>query len=185
MTRAGHLTLRVFQLGSWLMEGFFNHPRINTVMRELGVATRETVCLWIHVGMFATVVSVVESPQAIALAMKPGESAPIFGSAVGLAFLAAMPEEQVHLLHERWLKSTSKEQRNRSKDFISKIAEVRERGISVGYEFWLEDAGAVASAFIHPVLSETAVLAIGGPIVRIQRNERQIVNALEGALKAL
>ena len=172
-------TLRIFQLGSWLMDGFFNHPRIDAAMRELSVATRETICLWVHVGMVATVVSVLDSPQAIALAMKPGESAPIFGSAVGLAFLAAMSVEEVGLLHERWLKTLSKEQRDSEKDLIADVARVRERGTSVGYDLWLDDAGAVARGFLHPALGETAVLAIGGPIFRIQRNERQLVEALK------
>ena len=178
-------TLRVFQLGSWLMDGFFNHPRIDAVMRELSAATRETICLWVRVGTVATVVSVIESPQAIALAMKPGESAPIFGSAVGLAFLAAMPVKEVGLLHERWLKTLSKEQRDSSKDLVAKVEQVRKRRSSVGYDFWLEDAGAVARAFIHPALEETAVLAVGGPVFRIQRNERIIIETLEKSLKAL
>ena len=178
-------TLRVFQLGSWLMDGFFNHPRIDAAMRALSAATQETICLWVHVGTVATVVSVIESPQAIALAMKPGESAPIFGSAVGLAFLAAMPVEDVPVLHERWLKTLTAEQRDSSKDLISKVAQVRKRGTSVGYDFWLEDAGAVARAFVHPALGEAAVLAIGGPIFRIRRNERQLLEALERVLAAL
>ena len=178
-------TLRVFQLGSWLMDGFFNHPRIDAAMRGLSAATRETICLWVQVGTVATAVSVIKSPQAIALAMKPGESAPIFGSAVGLAFLAAMPVEEVGLLHERWLKTLSREQRDGSKDLVSKVEQVRKRGTSVGYDFWLEDAGAVARAFIHPALGETAVLAIGGPIFRIRRNERLILEALEKSLNEL
>src|SRR6056297_1131579 len=40
-------TLKLFQLGSWLIEGFLTDPVIDERMRGLVEATGETVCLWV------------------------------------------------------------------------------------------------------------------------------------------
>ena len=178
-------TLRVFQLGSWLIESFFNDPRIDAAMRTLGAATGETVCLWTQVGVMMTVMTVIDSPQAIALAIRPGVSAPLFGSAVGLALLAALERMEVEVLHARAMRAAAGRD-EALPDLLKRVAAIRRQGgTSVGYDFWLPDAGAAACAFRHPALGEQAVLAVGGPVFRIRRNEEAVRAALEQAIATL
>ncbi len=178
-------TLKVFQLGSWLIEGFFNDPRVDNAMRALGAATSETVCLWTQVGITMTVMSVVDSTQAIALAIKPGVSAPLFASAVGLALLAALQPSEVEVLYARWMRAAP-DRVDALPDLLKRIAAVRRQGgASIGYDYWLPDAGAAACAFRHPTLGEHAVLAVGGPIFRIRRNEAAVRAALHDTIAAL
>ena len=178
-------TLRVFQIGSWIIEGFLHSPQVDEIMRDLAEETLETVCLWTLTGTTATTVKVIDSPQPIALSIRPGSSAPLFSSAVGLAFLARMAADKIDSLHEKWLRGAAIGEQRRL-DLVERAQAVRDDGgISLGYDFWLSDAAAAAAAFSHPSLGEDAVLAVGGPVFRVRRNEAQIVAALHKAINRL
>ena len=179
-------TLRVFQLGGWLIDGFINHPRIDAAMRRLSEATGETVCLWMQVGTNLSLVSLVPAVQSIALTVQTGMTAPVFGSGVGRALLAFMGDADVRALHERWLRTAPSVDLKEAAGIESRVEEVRRnRGVSVAYDLWIPDAAAVSRAFVHPALGEPAVLAVGGPVFRIRRNEAAVQAALNEALRTL
>lgn len=179
-------TLRVFQLGGWLIDGFINHPRIDAAMRRLSEATRETVCLWMQVGTSLSLVSVIPAVQPISLTLQTGMTAPVFGSGVGRALLAFLADADVRALRERWLRSAPSADLKAANEIESQVDNARRnRGVSVAYDLWIPDAAALSSAFVHPALGEPAVLAVGGPIFRIRRNEATVQAALNEALRML
>ena len=179
-------TLRVFQLGSWLIEGFVNLPRIDAAMRRLSEATGETVCLWMQVGTSLTLVSVIPATQAISLTVQTGMTAPVFGTGVGHALLALLSDKEARALRDRWLRIAPGADREQAAEVEARVDHVRRnRGVSVAYDMWIPDAGAVSRAFVHPALGEPAVLAVGGPVFRIRRHEASIKAALSEALRTL
>ncbi len=177
-------TLRLFQLGSWLLEGFVGDPVLDQVMEVLAETTGETVCLWAPVGLKMQVSKVHPSPQAIALSVREGDQAPICRSTVGLAWLAGLGAEAVERLVGQH--NTADPVPLEPAAVLRELAMVRLRGVAIGYERWKPDAGAVAVRLdgADP-LREGLVLAVGGPVFRVQRGEALIEAALGEALARL
>ncbi len=172
-------TLRVFHLGSWLIEGLLDDPALDRALRDLAARTGETVCLWARIGLQLAAVAVIEGPQAISLHVRTGIAAPLFGSTVGLALLAALGDAE----RERLL--TRQQQTGPAVDLDLTLREVegtRQRGWCAGYDRWLPDAGAVAAALALPGAAEPLVIGVGGPTFRVRRNEARIADELTATL---
>jgi DNA-binding IclR family transcriptional regulator len=171
-------TLRVFQLGSWLAEGYLDDPAINALLTRLRDETGETVCLWARIGLGLTVMQIVESPQPIRLTVNTGARAPLFGSIVGAAMLAGLDDGAVEGLAVR---QAARSGEPLDMDALRKgVARDRQRGHVLGYDRWLPDAGAVAMAIRPEGAAEPLVIGVGGPSFRVRRNEADIVAALVG-----
>lgn len=161
-------TIKLFYLGSWLMEGHFNDPAMTKLLNAMASDTQETVCLWIRLDFDMVAVDVIDGVQAIALHVKTGSRAAVFGSVVGTAWLAAMPDEDVNRLIDRYNKARNE---NLSKSAIfHEIETARKDGIGEGYDRWLKDAGAIAKALKPKDYAEPVVIGVGGPDYRIRRN---------------
>ncbi|MDB1552670.1 IclR family transcriptional regulator [Latilactobacillus sakei] len=70
-------------------------------LQELRDETGETVHLGIHAGDFVVFLEKLESPHSVNLKSKVGGKLNLFSSAMGKAFLATMPDEQVTAYLER------------------------------------------------------------------------------------
>jgi IclR family transcriptional regulator, KDG regulon repressor len=178
-------TLKVFQLSSWLVEGFLTDQVLDDVMMGLVAQTQETVCLWSMIGLSARILRVIPSPQAIALSVREDDSASLVGSTVGLAFLAGLSDEAVAALVLRHNQQAAPGCTVDLADIMRNVAISRLRGVSVGYNRWIADAGAVIALIDPAVFGEPLAIAVGGPMFRIQRNESAIESALRSALVQL
>ena len=176
-------TLRVFHLGSWLAEGLLDDPDMDHMLQRLRDETGETVCLWARVGMGLTAMQILESNQAIKLHFGTGVHAPLFGSTVGAAMLAGLPDDVVDALAARHQarKVTNNTAPLDLKALRLDIARDRHRGHALGYDRWLADAGAVAVSILPPGADEPLVVGVGGPNYRVRRNEAAIIAALTQA----
>lgn len=169
-------TLRVFHLGSWLIEGYLDDPALNSLLNELSARTRESVCVWVRAGTALLAIAAQDGPQAIALHVRTGATAPIFRSVVGTTMLAALADDKIESLIARWNRdSESPVQRDM---LMLEIAAARLRGYCTGYDRWLPDAGAVAARLNLSEVEEPLVVAVGGPEFRVRRNEAAIIGAL-------
>jgi DNA-binding IclR family transcriptional regulator len=175
-------TLRVFQLGSWMGDGFLADAALTTLLEKIAAATDETVCAWVRQGFSARVFQVIPSTQPIALSIEEGATAPLFGSAVGSAFLGLLDDKALEALIDLHNRAPLAGRRAVRDVVLADVAGVRERGVSIGYHRWLADAGAVAAPLCDAVYGEPLVVAVGGPVFRIERNEARIEDALLSSL---
>lgn len=144
--------------------------------------TGETVSLWARSGLGARILPVRDSPRPVALKLAVGDSAPLFGSGVGLALLAALPDPEVLALLRQHNAAADEPARQDPATLMAEIKRVRADGFVAAYGRWLPEAGAVAAAIAEPPGSEPLAIAVGGPAVRIQPREALIVAALREAL---
>jgi DNA-binding IclR family transcriptional regulator len=171
-------TLKVFQLGSWLIEGHVSDTLLDEAIRKLAADTQETVCCWIRVGFSVRVFKVCPSPQAIALTVEPGSTAPLFGSAAGLAFLMQMSDAEIAALIDAHNSAAVASRRAVRATVLPEVQAARERGVSVGYGRWAPDAAALVAPIDQTVIGEPLALAVGGPAFRVERNEAALEQAL-------
>lgn len=175
-------TLKVALLGMWLAEGRLAAPRLRALVQLLAERTGETVSLWARSGLGARILLVRDSPRPVALKLAVGDSAPLFGSGVGLALLAALPDPEVLALLRQHNAAADEAARQDPATLMAEIQRVRADGFVAAYGRWLPEAGAVAAAIAEPPGSEPLAIAVGGPAVRIQPREALIVAALREAL---
>ena len=171
-------TLRVFHLGSWLAEGLLDDPQMDRLLQRLKDETGETVCLWARIGLGLTAVQILESNQPIKLQFNTGVHAPLFGSTVGAAMLAGLPDATVDALAARHNSQSTGEPPLDMAALRLDIATNRHRNYALGYDRWLQDAGAAATPILPAGADEPLVVAVGGPTYRVRRNEDAIIAAL-------
>jgi IclR family transcriptional regulator, KDG regulon repressor len=177
-------TLKLFQLGSWLIEGFLTDPIIDSVMRQLVEETQETVCMWVVLGETVRVLKVLQSPQAISLSIREGDSAPLLQSIVGRTFMAAMQDDEIARRLERHNKAEDGGAKLDLQEVLADIRAIRRRGVGAGYGRWIPDAGAVVAILDSTMFREPLALAVGGPMFRVRRNESDIEMRLKKAMQA-
>jgi DNA-binding IclR family transcriptional regulator len=166
-------TLKVFHLGSWLIEGYLDDPALDAALHALQEVTGETVCLWARIGTQLAAIAVIPGPQAISLNVETGTTAPLFSSVVGLAMLGALDDQRIAHLYARYERAGGAPLDQA--ELEHEVTGARLRGYCIGYDRWLPDAGAVAAAIDPAGAPEPLVIGIGGPTFRVRRNESAII----------
>ena len=164
-------TIRVTRLGDWLPAMLPGTVDLDALLRRVNQATRETVTLSAQAGDEMVFVQVVPSTHPIGLNLDAGSRAPLFGSAVGLALLGALGDDQTAGLMRR-LKIGGRESERTVLN--QKIQAVRTRGYAIAYDGVIPGTGAIATALPVKPPATPIVLGVGGPIERIRAHEAAI-----------
>ena len=170
-------TLKVGLLGDWLIGSIRRDRALGSILQEISSATGETVSIAMRAGFDMQFVTIFPSTFPVALNIEEGAPAPLFESAVGMAWLASQESGEVEDL------LTTYNKRPRSKpvvlaDLKRKISEVGAKGAAVAYDKVLPDTGAIGLAYPRPVQGQTVVIGVAGPYDRIRRSEKQIITLI-------
>jgi IclR family KDG regulon transcriptional repressor len=129
--------------------------------------TQETVSLTVMEGDEVMYVDVLESPQPVKIAAKPGRRLPSHCTSTGKVFLAFMPPEEIDRLLSRDLKCYTPNTVCDPDLLREELRLVREQGFSISEEQFEPGIAAVAA----PVWSKhgdlVAVVGLAGPSYRI------------------
>jgi IclR family acetate operon transcriptional repressor len=129
---------------------------------------------------------VVESPQRVKLAARPGQRLPVHATASGKAFLAYMPSDDIKNLlpeyPERFTDSTLA-----SRDRLAEnVRLARERGFAISHEEYEQGINAVAAPVLDVHGWPMAAIAIAGPAFRLPAERMlEIGGAVRAAADAL
>lgn len=172
-------TLRVTALGDWLPAALFGGDSMDALVQELWTKTQETATLSIPNGVHMEFVRVHVGSFPISLNMPEGTLAPMFGTAVGTAYLLNHRDDAIErLFHRAQAESALTDQ---SRDFavhLNEIRHARKRGYAVAYDRLLSDTGALAVAVSPPEPELAVVMGAGGLSSRIARNESSIAKTI-------
>lgn len=175
-------SLRVTRLGEWIPGHLFTGEAM-MLLSSLHELTQETVTLSIQSDLHMQFIRVLPGTFPISLRITEGYLGPMFGSAVGTAFLSQLTDKQIGRLLQR-AKRTPKSVSKKVKltEVMEEVEETRERGYAVGYDRILPDTGAVAMPLpTHP----GTVVGIGGLATRIHRSEASIIRHMRGAIRSM
>jgi DNA-binding IclR family transcriptional regulator len=180
-------TIRVALLGDWLPAMLPGTIDMEELLARVSQLTRETVTLSTQAGGEMVFVRVLPSTYPIALNLDAGSRAPLFGSAIGLALLAALSDDHIARLARRLKFGRGRSEAERAA-LMNRIETVRRQGYAIVYDSVIPDTGALATALPTRPPATPIVLGVGGPIERIRANEtaigavlREIVFELERA----
>jgi IclR family transcriptional regulator, KDG regulon repressor len=151
-----------------LLQSFFArfalHGFAIPYMRQLAIATGETVSLFVRVGWYAVRIASVQGTKEIIHTGPTGEVRDLDDGAAGRALLAFMPDaERRRFLGE--LKAGLSAARRRALE--ADIADIRERGVAV--EAFQSHPGWAAAAFPLRTGADAAAgaIAIEGPVLKL------------------
>ena len=123
----------------------------------------------VHVGTFP-----------ISLNLPEGTKVPMFGTAVGTAYLQTHSDDVIDRLYQRAVAEDALT--DSSRDFSAYLAEIRQarkRGYAVGYDRLLSDTGAIGVSAIAQGPDHAVVMGAGGLSSRIARNEKLIAKTMQ------
>jgi|GEM_PF-334101 len=170
-------TLKIVNLGDWLFEGRTENPAGLAVMRDINELSRETVTLSMRHGYKARFLYIFDSTFPIALNVRPGDGAVVFEAAVGIAILAGSSNQEVLDLAERYNRSSeSRGARVDTTKLMDEVEQVRRTHLSIGYDRWAPDAGAIGVPIDASVFGAPTAIAIGGPSFRIRKREKELTD---------
>jgi IclR family transcriptional regulator, KDG regulon repressor len=176
-------TPRLLVLGRWVDHALFGRGELLELMQDLHAESGETVVLSARRDLEMQFLHILMAKQPIALRVSEGETVSMLHSAVGLAELAAMPEDQVERLLDRLRSRGERTDRAQTAEVMARLSSIRRIGYSAGYRLVSPDTGAVAMAIRSATVGSRYVISVGGPWERIQRREEAIVRIMRRAIR--
>jgi DNA-binding IclR family transcriptional regulator len=142
---------------------------VSPVLYDLRDALGETVILGKHQGAEVVYLEVIDGTHTVRYAARPGDTKPLYSSAIGKAMLGQLPDGRLEALLERLtlLPVTENTLTDRER-LLEDIKVSRKRGYFVTRGENVDDVLAVA--VVRKAYGETLGLAIAGPMERMARN---------------
>lgn len=170
-------TLKVGLLGDWLIDSVRRDKALNRILQEISAVTGETVSIAMRAGFEMQFVTIYPSTFPVALNLAEGAVAPLFESAVGMAWMSTQDHEDIETLAEAYNRQHGVNPVSLA-DIKTRISEVTKKGAAVAYEKVLPGTGAIAVPFPRPMQGQTMIIGAGGPEDRIRRSEKQIIDLI-------
>lgn len=168
-------TLKVGLIGDWLIGSVRRDQALSKILQEISMRTGETVTIAVRAGFDVQFITIIPSTFPIALSIPDGTLAPLFDSAVGIAWLAAQPQDEVEALIKAYKRQTIGAKID-AKNVLGRIEKIANVGASVAYEKVMPDTGAIALAYPRQIQGQTIVIGVAGPEERIRRSEGQVIS---------
>lgn len=175
----GHYKLgpSIYRLSSKIMKAWNFSGLIHPYVEELAKATRETVYLGVldKNASLITYVDAIDSKHSIRYPISVGTTRPLYCTAAGRVLLAYEDQTWVN----EYLKTVPIERRTSHtitdrRLLRSKLAEIRDTGISISIGELFEELGAIAAPIFGADGKIAAALAIGLPVETLEREMDQL-----------
>jgi len=168
-TGSYHLGYRFIEMASLVLQEAdlerWAQPHLERLAAEWG----ETVDLAVLDGEQVVYLQVIESPQRVKIAAAVGQRLPAYCTASGKAFLAYMPDDQVHQILSQGMPRYTDNTRVSAADLQRDLRITRERGFAISEQEYEKDINAVAAPILDSHGCPVAVIAIAGPAYRLSR----------------
>ena len=177
-------SLRVTYLGDWLPGQLLGTVETTKLLESLHEATGETVTLSMQNGFQMQFIRVLPGTFPLSLRVSEGFMAPIFGTAVGCAYLSTITDVAIRDLYDRAVKRGALKSKAFSLEAVmADVEAARINGCARGYDRILPDTGAIAAPLITHSHEQNLVVGIGGLSARIHRSEGSIIKHLKRVIR--
>lgn len=177
-------SLSVTQLGEWIPGIVLGSGDAFDVIADVHAATQETVTLVVQNDLSCRFLRVIPGTFPISLRLVEGYVAPLLTTAVGLAIVSQMPDDEIQSLVTRTnARSKKKGERVDLAHLMRDVGQIRERGFVVIYEAIFPDTGAIGIPFPSDVPGFPMALGVGGLRDRMRRNETAVVRAVQTSMQ--
>lgn len=163
-------TLRLWELGSCVVNRLSLKSVALPFMRQLAERTRETVHLSILEGLDVLYVDKIDSPEPIRAYSIVGGRAPAYCVATGKAILAFATDEELANLPFSSFKKYTERTIIKKDAFLKEIQRIRKKGYSVNLGEWRATVRGVAAPIFGVGNAPAAAIGLSGPTERLTEN---------------
>lgn len=177
-------TMRIAVLGRWVSEQLFSEIKMLPLMEDLRDRTRETVIVGTQSDISAQYVHVLRSNQALSYSAAAGSLRPLARCGVGLTLLSNKSDADIDtLVYRNNHAEPVRSRRVALKDVMGSIEKIRKQGFFFSRGLYTEGVGVIAMPLPRAPFTRTFVIALGGPIQRLERHLDENVAAMRGAIR--
>jgi len=177
-------SLRVTYLGDWLPGQLLGTIETTKLLESLHEATGETVTLSMQNGFHMQFIRILPGTFPLSLRVSEGFMAPIFGTAVGAAYLSTITDQAIENLYKRAVtRGAFKGQPVTLESVMVDVVTARKDGCVRAYDRILPDTGAIAAPLMTQAHDQHLVIGIGGLSARIRRSEDDMVKKLKRVIR--
>lgn len=176
-------TAEFAELGAWLNASSLYPESLLAALDKLALATHETITLAAYNDLMLELVYVNKSRQAISFSAERGQKFPIWGSALGTAYLTRLDTPQIKALHRRSVdrKIISEEDTPLDK-ILSDVEEARRHGYAFAKGAVFPDASAITRDTGIENNGRPLIVAIAGPTNRLEKHVEEFGELLISTL---
>jgi IclR family acetate operon transcriptional repressor len=165
-----HLGFLFIEFSSIMLHGLDVQHWALPYLQQLSLQSGETVDLAILNNDHVVYLQVVESSQRIKIAAAVGQQLPVFCTATGKAFMAYMPDDQVHSILARGMTKFTEQTLTTPEELFKNLRDTRQRGFAISQQEYEKDISAVAAPIMDTNGCPVAVIAIVGPTYRMSED---------------
>lgn len=158
---------RLLQLAFLTQEKNDLHEIAAPYMQRLNDMHLETITLSILDDKDMVYIAVLESPQKVKLAAKPGQRLPAFCTASGKVVMAYSPEDMVQSILEEGFRKYTSSTISTKETMLHILDLVRQRGFAYSEQEYEEGINAVAAPILDKKNRPLAAIAVAGPTYRL------------------
>jgi len=179
-------TYRVALLGNWIQKSFFKHGPLTDMMEAIQREIGETVVLGRQNGASMQYVHIVDASYAVRLIIHSGTLRPMTRSALGMILLTQKPDHEIRAIVRRNNADTDDVQlRVNERDFLVDMEQMRRQGFAESKGRMIASASTIAMLVPADKKETPLAMGVGGPIERIGKRRREIMDVLRRHLDTL
>src|SRR4051794_22670987 len=180
------LGIRLFELGTRVLDTIDVRDEARRVMTELVASTGESVDLAIRDGDSVVFIDKIDGTHEVRAFTRSGQRAPLHATAAGKVFLASMPAEAVRSYLAGRLQALTPATNTDPVSLLRIVEETRSRGWAINRGELHLEAGALAVPVLDASGACVAALGLNVPLSRLDdRRARVLVGELQAATKRL
>jgi IclR family KDG regulon transcriptional repressor len=163
------LGFRFIEMASLVLQDVDLRRWAQPYLQRLSAECGETIDLAVLDGAHVIYLDVVESLQRVKIAAAVGQRLPAFCTASGKAFMAYLPDDEVHTILGKGLTKHTEHTLLSLADLYEDLRLTRVRGFAISEQEFENDIHAVAAPILDANSYPVAAIAIVGPSFRLPR----------------
>ncbi|MCB2106857.1 MAG: helix-turn-helix domain-containing protein [Rhodobacteraceae bacterium] len=176
-------TVRVSMLARWIENELFGEGRLMALLEDLRTKTGETVSLCLQNDLEMQLVHNLVGEN-FSIAMKAGETVPLFSTAVGIMALSDRPDKEIAKLVERHnRRSKGSQSKVDLAQLMQAVRRSRSQGYTIAHETHVAGISGIAFVLKPRTGGRSAVVCFVGLTHRIKAAEAAIIKIARSALK--
>lgn len=186
LTRSYLPSMRVPILGTWLRRRFPVTGNLPKLVQKLSEETGESTVLSMRNGIYAQYLLAQEASSPLRLHVQSGFMRPLACSASGWALLMSETDRNIELIARRTMTEVNVQLwRNSAKDALKNVHVTRQSGFAFSHGETTAKQCSIAMPLPDLEGSPPLAIAVGGPLIRIERKAEALVIKLKEFINAI
>lgn len=178
-------TPKVTSLGDWVPRALFGSTRVLDALRDLHVATGETVSINTRNDVYIQYVQLIQSIHPLRFHVDEGTLRPLTLSGAGWTLLSTLSDEKIDNIVRRANLVTEKAQRVTVAFILEKVREIRKKGYCWSEDIPFLGGGTLAMLLPIKIQNQSVCLGLGGAKERVRENHASYLASLQKTAKSI